>query len=211
MARYLQDIARDDSSDSGLVDPMTWVVRRTRMDVHQAPVFQEWLEMETWCSGHGNRWAERRTTLRGDQGALVEAVTVWIFVDGETGAPRKLNQDFFDIFGVTMTGRKITARLQLPSSPPPSASEAHWPVRHTDLDVFGHVNNAAHWVPLEEVAAERGMNLNGVTAEVDFGSGVTPGEVALHIDHDDDMFTTWLMTPDGLGSAGRIGPLRSEA
>ncbi|NDH84637.1 MAG: hypothetical protein EBY65_07160, partial [Acidimicrobiia bacterium] len=86
--RHLQDVARDDSTDSGLTDPMTWVVRRTMLDVHRAPVFQEQIALATWCSGHGGRWAERRTEIRGDEGAHVEAVTIWIYVDGETGAPR---------------------------------------------------------------------------------------------------------------------------
>ena len=210
-ARYLQDIARDDSSDSGLDSPMTWVVRRTRIDIHQAPVFQEWVEMDTWCSGHGNRWAERRTDLRGSQGAHIEAATVWIFIDPDTGAPRKLNQDFFDIFGVSMTGRKITARLQLPGTPTESATREHWPVRFADLDVFGHVNNAAHWVPLEEVAARQGIDLNCVVAEVDFGGGVMPGGAELCVDTDEGGFTTWLMAPDGLGSAGRVSALSSES
>ena len=110
--RHLQDVARDDSADAGLTNPMNWVVRRTMLEVHQAPVFQEWIDLATWCSGHGGRWAERRTEVRGDQGAHVEAVTVWIYVDGETGAPRKLHDDFFELGGHSLLAMQMVSRLR---------------------------------------------------------------------------------------------------
>ena len=108
--RHLQDVARDDSADSDLAEPMNWVVRRVMLEVHRAPVFQEWIHLATWCSGHGGRWAERRTEIRGDDGAHIEAATVWIFIDGETGAPKPLHEDFFDIYGTTAASRKVSAR-----------------------------------------------------------------------------------------------------
>lgn len=205
--RHLQDVARDDSADAGLTNPMNWVVRRTMLEVHQAPVFQEWIELATWCSGHGGRWAERRTDVRGDQGAHVEAVTVWIYVDGETGAPRKLHDDFFELYGDTAMGRTVSARLQLSTNPSDGAENEPWTVRFVDLDVLAHVNNAAQWAPLEEIAHRVGMRLEGVRAEVEFGAGVEPGPVELHHDGDATGFSTWLVTPAGTGSAGRVAPL----
>ena len=43
--RYLQDVARDDSANSNLIDPMTWVVRRVMLEVHVSPMFQEWVDV----------------------------------------------------------------------------------------------------------------------------------------------------------------------
>ncbi|MEZ5168258.1 MAG: hypothetical protein R2695_17915 [Acidimicrobiales bacterium] len=34
VVRHLQDVARDDSADSELNDPMNWIVRRTLLQVH---------------------------------------------------------------------------------------------------------------------------------------------------------------------------------
>ena len=85
---------------------MNWVVRRVMVEVHKAPVFQEWIQLATWCSGHGSRWAERRTEIRGEHGSHLEAVTVWSFVDGETGAPKPLDDDFFTIYGPTAADRQ---------------------------------------------------------------------------------------------------------
>lgn len=205
--RHLQDVARDDSADADLTDPMNWVVRRTMLEVHRAPVFQEWIDLATWCSGHGGRWAERRTEVRGDHGAHVEAVTVWIYVDGETGAPRKLQEDFFEHYGESAAGRTVSARLQLPTTPSETARREPWTVRYTDLDVLAHVNNAVQWAPIEEIAHRVGRSLEGVRAEVEFGAGVEPGAVELVHDGDADGFATWLVTEGRTGSAGRVRPL----
>lgn len=207
MVRYLQDIARDDSADSGLTDPMTWVVRRTMVDVHRAPVFQEDLRLATWCSGHGARWAERRTEIVGDDGAHAESVTLWIYVDGETGAPRKLNDDFFDIYGATASDRRVNARQQLPTAPPDDASSMPWPVRFADLDVLAHVNNAAQWAPVEEACSLAGMAMAPIRAELEHGAGVEPGEAELRWAASDGGVSTWLLTAAGTGSAGRVRPL----
>ena len=205
--RHLQDVARDDSADADLTDPMNWVVRRTMLEIHQAPVFQEWVELATWCSGHGGRWAERRTEVRGRDGAHIEAVTIWIYVDGETGAPKKLQPDFFEHYGSSAADRKVSARLQLPTTPPADAHREPWAVRFADLDVLAHVNNAVQWAPVEEVAHRLGVGLEGVRAEVEFGAGVEPGSVDLVSAADETGFSTWLMTEAGVGSAGRVTPL----
>ncbi len=84
LARYLQDAARDDSSGTDLENSMGWVVRRTLIEVRQAPRLEESMELATWCSGYGGRWAERRTEIRGDRGAVADSSTVWVHVDSTT-------------------------------------------------------------------------------------------------------------------------------
>lgn len=205
--RHLQDVARDDSADARLADPMNWVVRRTMVDVHRAPVFQEWVELATWCSGHGARWAERRTELRGLDGAHVEAVTIWIHIDAQTGAPKTLQPDFFELYGAAAADRTVSARLQLPATPPDTAAREPWTVRYTDLDVLAHVNNAVQWAPVEEIAHRVGMTLESVRAEVEFAAGVEPGAVELFHEAHADGFNTWLMTEAGTGSVSRVSML----
>jgi acyl-ACP thioesterase len=205
--RYLQDVARDDSADSGLTEPMNWVVRRVMLEVHQAPVFQEWIRLATWCSGHGARWAERRTEVKGDHGAHVEATTVWIFVDGVTGAPKPLHADFFAIYGATAAGRRVSARQRLKAGPPDHVEAEPWPLRFTDLDLLGHVNNAAQWSPLEEAVSRVGAPTEGIRAELEHGVGIERGAVTFHWRGIDGGVDSWLYTEAGLGSAGRIRPL----
>ena len=52
-------------------------------------------------------------------------------------------------------GRTVRARQTLPTRPPDGAAVGQWPVRVTDFDVLGHVNNAIYWAMLEELLAAR--------------------------------------------------------
>jgi acyl-ACP thioesterase len=45
-------------------------------------------------------------------------------------------------------------KLALPA-PPAGAASAPWPLRATDVDRLGHVNNAVSWIPIEERWGER--------------------------------------------------------
>ncbi len=208
LVRHLQDVARDDSADSGLVDPMNWVVRRTMLEVRRAPVFQEWVELSTWCSGHGSRWAERRTDLIGGDGARVCAVTLWIYVDFESGRPRKRNEDVFEIYGPPARDRVVTARQSLPTTPPDGARDLPWTVRFAGLDGLGHVNNAAQWVPVEEVLAIAGMSPQPIRAELEHGAGVEQyHDTHLRWTTADRGVDSWLMTDGVAGSVARVREL----
>ena len=207
VVRHLQDVARDDSADAALREPMNWVVRRVMVEVHRAPVFQERIELATWCSGHGGRWAVRRTEIRGEHGGHVEAVTVWIFVDPETGAPKALGDDFFAIYGATAADRRISARLSLPAAPPADAESSEWQVRFSDLDLFGHVNNAAQWAPVEEARHRVGAPTEGIRAELEHGAGVEPGDARLWWHAAEGGVDSWLTTTTA-GRAGSVGRVR---
>jgi acyl-ACP thioesterase len=207
LARYLQDMARDDSSSTDLENAMGWVVRRTLIEVRCAPRLEEWLELATWCSGYGGRWAERRTEIRGERGAVVDSSTVWVHVDPATGRPRRLPERFFEIWGEASGHRKISARTSLQSTPAPEAVASPWTVRLADLDVLGHMNNAAHWAAVEE--ALRGQEVPGrMRAELEHGVSIEPHHVVeLHTHRVDGRVETWLTADDAVASAARITPL----
>src|SRR5579875_696279 len=76
VARWLQDVATDDVREAGARDAYAWVVRRTVLQVVARPRYEEPVELVTWCSGAGAAWAERRTTVTGEAGVLVEGVSV---------------------------------------------------------------------------------------------------------------------------------------
>ena len=150
LARYLQDIARDDSADAKYPKPMAWVVRRSLIEVVKFPKLQEWLMLSTWCSGFGGRWAERSTEIKGDQGGLVNAVTLWVYLDERTGTPCRLSEKFHRVWGESSGGRRVSPRLVLPHDIPVDAARLPWSIRAVDMDAMNHMNNAAHWCALEE-------------------------------------------------------------
>jgi acyl-ACP thioesterase len=181
-ARYLQDVATDDVADSPHGNTFTWVVRRTMIEVRKPAVVDESVSVTTFCSGIGRCWAERRTSIAGGadgraggHGASIEAVSLWVRIDSQSGRPTALNDDFDAVYGSAAGGRKVSSRLRLPS--PPSATEMAetaqtsdrrpWFIRRVDIDPLNHDNTAAHWAALEEIMAERRARRRG-TAEIEF-------------------------------------------
>jgi acyl-ACP thioesterase len=152
VARILQDVATDDWEDTGLESTDTWVVRRTTIRVAEGgrwPRYTEILTVTTWCGGVGAAWAERRTNISVRGEVLIEAVALWVPVD-PSGHPVRIKPAFYEVYGEAMQGRKVSGRVATPEVAPDATTRA-WPLRRADLDVVGHVNNAAVWQAVSEV------------------------------------------------------------
>lgn len=132
---------------------MTWVVRRTVLDVVVFPRYLETFELVTWCAGLGSRWAERRTSLIGADGGRIEAATLWVSVDAQTGRPCRPPAEFLSVFGPSTQGREVSSKLTL-ARVSDVAAAAPWSPRFVDFDVMGHVNNAVYWEIVEQLLAE---------------------------------------------------------
>ncbi len=151
LARHLQDVATDDSNDSGMgEEPVFWVVRRAAIAIERWPRYLERVDYRTFCSGAGPRWAERRTSGRTGTGGHLEAAVLWAAVDSTNGRLALLSERFDRVWG--NAARQVSARLLHPS-PPSAAASRPWTIRATDLDVVGHVNNAAYWEAVEDELA----------------------------------------------------------
>lgn len=157
VARCLQDLAADDSDDSGLPDPNNWVVKWYVIHVAATCEFRERLNMATWASGAGSRWAERRSRFVSQESgrAVVEAAALWVRIDGETGRPRKLNPEFYELYGEAAGDRKPPTKLGQPTTVPHHAATREWKPRASDMDLLGHVNNAAYFQIVEEALGDR--------------------------------------------------------
>ena len=172
-ARYLQDLSHDDTLASGTGRTGPWVVRRTTIDVVTPAVGDEDLELVTFCGGLGSRWAERRTSITGSEGARIEAMSLWIRIDGTTGRPTRLDPAFLDLYADFTGDRKVGASLTH-GDPPASLERRPWPLRVTDLDPMNHVNNAATWEPVVEELARH--HLKARRAQVEYRAGIDPGD-----------------------------------
>lgn len=162
VARFVQDVGTDDVAAAGLDPNVAWVVRRTEVEVQGWPRLGERLRIATWCGGTGSRWAERRVQFAGDS-ATVETATLVVHLD-RNGRPSKLPGWFETTYRPAAQGRTLTSRLALPG-PPDGAATRPWPVRATDLDVMGHVNNAVAWAAVEDECARRRVLPTAATME----------------------------------------------
>ena len=205
LARHLQDVANDDAVASGLTNAVAWVVRRTLILIDRVPTLGENLSLTTFCSGTGRSWAERRTSISGDRGGSVEAVSLWVQVDAATDRIRALGDEFHEIYGEAAGGRRVSARLSLPG-PPAEMDVAPWPIRAVDLDVLGHVNNAAQWAILEEALVGVASDRHGV-AEIEHLAPIDAADSPATLSvAGSDACTAWLFVHDSLCAAAQWTP-----
>jgi len=204
LARYLQDVATDDTTDAGVGQGrVSWVVRRTAVAAERWPGYLEPVTLSTFCSGVGPRWAERRTSLRGGAGARVDAVVLWACIDAATGRATGLPDGFDEVWGATAGGRGVSARLLHP--PAPELPGRAWQVRAVDLDVLGHVNNAVHWAAVEDELARLLPARVPVEAECEYRLPMELGEaVTLCSVADGPAVRTWIAGERGLFASSLV-------
>jgi acyl-ACP thioesterase len=177
IARMLQDVSSDDTADAAYAPDAVWVIRRLVIEIESlgTPRLRDDIALVTWCSGTGPRWAERRTDLERDGEVVVRAAALWVLVDLDTGHPLPLGPAFDAVYGEAAGGRRVGQRLRHPV-PPADAPRTPWPLRATDFDVLGHVNNAAYWAPVEEMLDRLAPERRVARAEIEFRGGLDPGD-----------------------------------
>jgi acyl-ACP thioesterase len=193
LACFMQDVADVDVESAQIDDPDgVWVLRRLSMRIARTPRFRDELTLATWCSGTGARWAERRTDIARAGDVCVETVGLWVHVDRATGRPKPLPVGFEHVWGEQARARRVRARLSQGPAPD-GAPRQRWPLRATDVDVVGHVNNAAYWAAVEEEIARRSIR-HVLAATIEFGGGIDPNEtVDLAVADHEGGFMCWFL------------------
>lgn len=205
-ARFVQDLSADDTADAALPDAEAWVVRRTTIEVRHFPRYNEPLALATWCSGTGSHWAERRVTIVGQRGGHLEAASTWVHVDLASGRPTRIPPGFDERYGEAAGGRLVKARLVHPA-PPTQAERRPWVVRHTDLDLLDHVNNAAYWQAVEEARLTEGVLTGPLRAEVEHHTALAHGDQAeLVTAREGDELRAWVTGPAGVAASAVLRP-----
>ena len=198
VARYLQDIAGDDGHDAIGPEADPWVVRRTAIAVERFPVLREQLTITTWASAAGARWAERRTSFEGDRGARIDATALWVYVDLDSGRPKRLTDAFWERYGESVGDRTVQARLTHRSEPPVGERRT-WSLRFADFDVLGHVNNAVYWAVVEEV-----LDLSApVTVELEYRGGIDRGQTVEIVSAPDAL---WISADGTVAATAQVSP-----
>lgn len=196
LARFLQDIAADDAHEVGL-RAATWVVRRTTLELHGRPSYGERIELTTFCGGLGSRWAERRTSVVGPS-SRIEASALWVHLDDD-GRPAPLPPIFLEAYGEAAGGRTVSSRLSHGAPPDDGVERRPWPLRPTDFDVLGHVNNAVSWTVVEDDPPSSGR----VTLE--YRTPIEP-DTAVELAVSADGRRRWLVSAAGVHVSAVVDP-----
>jgi acyl-ACP thioesterase len=211
LARYLQDVASDDGIDAAIDAELTWVVRRTALKIGRRPVLGEALEIVTWASGAGARWAERSTSIRARPGGpIVDATALWVCMDASTRRPARLSARFWEMYGEAVAGHSVSPRLTHPDPPATTAVNSRpWPLRVSDIDVFDHVNNAATWAALDDELHRSAGRRRVEWAELEYRSAIDPDtSLSLSSHMAADEARIWLV---GQGAVQASGVVRLAA
>lgn len=206
IARYLQDVAEDDATDAGWPSSIGWLLRRSALTVHQFPTLGERVRLDTFCSASASRWAERTTTVTGAEGGSLQATAIWIAIDATSGRPTRVGELFERLYLPSTDGRRASVRLSLPSPPSEAVEEARdWPLRRTDLDILGHVNNAISWAAVEDEMGR--LDWLPQQAEVEHNGEITLGDsprlASLKSDAGLDL---WLVAAGRVLTSARLQP-----
>jgi acyl-ACP thioesterase len=203
LARYLQDVAEDDVADSGWEEPCGWLLRKCAVSLRRWPAHGDPVQLRTYCSGLGPRWAERTTTVSSESECLISARAVWVAVDPRSGAPVPLGDGFRRVYGPSAGGRTVSARLSHPEPDPALLPGRPWPLRASDFDIAGHVSNAVHWIAAEDALA--GQDWLPASAEMEHRLAILPGcEPRLVTRHSPSVLDAWLVADVGRLASARL-------
>ncbi|MFD3593492.1 acyl-[acyl-carrier-protein] thioesterase [Nocardia sp. NPDC058640] len=151
VARYLQDIGFDhlDAVADGDTH-QAWIVRRTVIDVYEPIMFGDRVQLRRWCDALSNRWCDMRIQLRGENSGHIEAATFLIHIDPVAGRPARMSDAFMAPMLASTTEHRLRWKAALSELDDPDTEVVPFPLRVTDVDRLGHVNNAVYWEAVEE-------------------------------------------------------------
>jgi len=211
LGAFMADLASDDHALLGLGGEFPWVVLRVAFEIGQPAAFLEDVTLHTWCSALGLRWAERRVSMGGVNGASIEGAILWVAFDVDAGTSVRVPSVYKTECGPAALGRTVTSTLQHAATVPDPAPGTRravmpWAVRAIDFDPFGHVNNASAWAMVEELLPDRPHLRGRVRHEMEYHRPVEPGHaLALVVDdHVDGAMSVWAIGADGDPSPGAV-------
>ncbi|MFC4373113.1 acyl-[acyl-carrier-protein] thioesterase [Nocardia halotolerans] len=154
VARYLQDIGFDhlDAVEDGDLHQV-WIVRRTVIDVYEPIMFGDRVQLRRWADALSNRWCDMRIQLTGERGGHIEASAFLIHIDPVAGRPARMSDAFMAPMLASTTEHRLRWKAALTELDTTEVETVPFPLRVTDVDRLGHVNNAVYWEAVEESLA----------------------------------------------------------
>jgi acyl-ACP thioesterase len=160
MCRYLQEAASNHAAalDVALerLGPLglAWVLGRLHLRLERVPRWGEEIRVETWPSGRDSLRATRDFLLGTESGEIfARATTAWSLVNVARRRPVKL-PDFVLELVPPERSRAIDDAFERIPEPESYSLSREVPIRRSDIDLNGHVNNARYVDLLLEAAPD---------------------------------------------------------
>lgn len=147
---YFQDCSIFHSEAVGLgIDRLeeekrAWILSSWQIVLHRLPHLGEKIRIETRAYGFKGFYGYRNFQLLDDQGrGLVDANSIWVFMNTESGMPTKVSAEHGERYGVEEKLPMEYAARKLPRKEGAVALES-FPIMKYQLDTNHHVNNAQY-------------------------------------------------------------------
>jgi acyl-ACP thioesterase len=177
--------------------------------VHEPFLRDREVELVTWCSGLAAIAAGRRWSVAGDAGGRLEVDSVWIHLDPEQ---RPARIEGFGVYAEATAGRGVSTRLEL-RAPGDGATRSAWPLRSSDVDLHGHVNNAVYWEAVEDVLRAGPVDPSGpLVAALDYRDPVDLADpVELVVEAERETVSVGFQVGESVRAVARVGAGRPPA
>lgn len=168
---------RDKTLDKGAL----WIIVRLKAQINRMPEYDEKVVIRSWPGATMHVLFPRYYELLSENGeVLVRASALWMLMDERT---RKMA--FPEKYGVRLPAVRTGSELPLPTGVADGEAESTFlhPVRFSDVDINGHMNNARYVDAVEDALGTKFLLAHRLTSfEIEYKSEVKPGR-RLYIDH----------------------------
>lgn len=122
-----------------------WVITKIQMNIHRLPQWTEEVTLRTWVRNSNAATSPREfEILDADGKVLVAASAVWAILDKEHGHPQRMSM-FDGCFAPQDRSALECNPMRIGPLTLPETLPEPMDVRHSDIDINNHVNNA-HYI-----------------------------------------------------------------
>jgi YbgC/YbaW family acyl-CoA thioester hydrolase len=157
--RLLQEAATRASTHAGFDAEyydrtgLRWLIRRTGLAVESPARYGDDLTVRTWIADFRRVRSQREYLVHAGERLVARAFSDWVFVDRETGKPRRIPEEWHTTFCAT----DLPAIARTPfgeARPPAGATTVQRRIELHELDALQHVNNSNYVAHLEQAALD---------------------------------------------------------
>lgn len=150
LMNYLWDVVVSQSdylgeTEEGFIhNQCVWVLLKYDIKIYDYPKFKDIITVDTEATGIRKFYGYRHNTVRNSEGAIIcDVISTAILIDLDKRRPMKISDEQCKIYGLKEELDKIPPLDDIPKLNKIDYSKKY-PIRYSDIDCNGHVNNAKY-------------------------------------------------------------------
>ncbi|WP_024615340.1 acyl-ACP thioesterase domain-containing protein [Clostridium sp. Ade.TY] len=182
-----------------------WVLLKYDMKIYEYPKFRDIITVDTKVLGTKKFYGYRKNTIKNSDGKIIGEVTsTAILIDFEKRRPMKISKDQCEVYGIEGELKEVPPLDDIKEVINEDFIK-EYPIRYSDIDSNGHVNNVRYMEMAMDTLPRHILNdYNLFNIKVLFKKETTDGDT-LHIssqiinDEDSEITTVHTITSNNTG------------